>query len=58
MRLDHLIGDKASMESVKKLIENVENKISYIYNLFMGESEEDACIAKRNWVCLSCDKNL
>lgn len=58
MRLDHLISDKAGLDSVKKLIENLENKISYIYNLFMGESEEDACIARKNWVCLSCDKKL
>lgn len=58
MRLDHILSEKANVDQVKKLIENVENKISYIYNIFMNESEEDACVARKNWVCLSCDKKL
>lgn len=24
----------------------------------MSPSEEDACIARKNWVCLSCEKSL
>ncbi len=34
--------------------------MTYIYNIFFGEAnnEEDACIARKNWVCLSCDKKL
>ncbi len=43
---------------VKKLIYNIENKINYIYNMFLGDSEEDATIARRNWFCLSCDRKL
>lgn len=26
--------------------------------MFLGESEEDATIARRNWFCLSCDRKL
>lgn len=58
LRLDHLLSDKANIDTVKKLIYNIQNKINYIYNMFLGDSEEDATIARRNWFCLSCDRKL
>lgn len=59
LRIEHILADKANLDSVKKLISIVENKISYIYNIFFaGKNEEDACIARKNWICLSCDKKL
>jgi hypothetical protein len=26
--------------------------------MFLGDSEEDTTIARKNWFCLSCDKRL
>ena len=38
----------------------LENKLAYLFNYVLGDAnnEEDARIAKRQWVCLSCDKKL
>ena len=59
MKLDYLMNDKADIESVKKLLTYLENKITYIFNIVIASNnEEDACIARRNWVCLSCEKKL
>ena len=57
-RLEHLLGSKADMDSVKKLIAYIENKINYVFQMVSATNEEDALIARRNWFCLSCDKKL
>jgi len=37
----------------------IENKISYLYRIVNFEgAEEDALIAKTNWICLSCDRKI
>jgi hypothetical protein len=44
---------------MKKWMRYIENKVNYLYRIVNVESpEEDACIARKNWICLSCDKKL
>lgn len=54
------LNKKANEEDVKKSIGFLEKKISAIVNRLSANDEntEDARIAKTNWFCLSCDKNL
>ena len=59
MRLEHLLGDKADIGTVKKLLSYLENKVSYLFNLVgNGANEEDTLIGRKNWFCMSCDKKL
>lgn len=59
LRIEHLLEGKADTDGVKKLLTYLENKLSYLYRIVNVEgNEEDALIAKKNWLCLSCDKKL
>ena len=57
-RLEHLLNGKADIDSLKKMVGHLENKINYVFHMMTSDSEEDAIIAKKNWFCLSCDKKL
>lgn len=58
MKIEHLLGDKADIGTVKKLLSFLENKINYLFTLVGGANEEDALIGRKNWFCMSCDKKL
>lgn len=54
------LNKKINEDDVKKNIIYLEKKLSSLYNYITtsDENNEDARIAKTNWFCLSCDKNL
>jgi hypothetical protein len=54
------LNKKADSDDIKKTMAYLEKKIAMMANQLMKseESNEDARIAKTNWLCLSCDKNL
>lgn len=54
------LGKKADSDDIKKNLIYLEKKINRLNaHLMKGEDNtEDARIAKTNWFCLSCDKNL
>ena len=54
------MGKKANEEDIRKNLNFLEKKIAAIMNRMSSNDEntEDARIAKTNWFCLSCDKNL
>ena len=54
------LGKKANEEDTKKSLSFLEKKIAALMSRFSSNEEntEDARIAKTNWFCLSCDKNL
>lgn len=58
--LNLFLGKKADNEDSKKTFMYLEKKINRLNNvMFKNEDNtEDARIAKTNWFCLSCDKNL
>lgn len=60
MKIELLLSEKADLASVKKMFSYLENKLTYLFNYVLGDSnnEEDARIAKKQWICLSCDKKL
>ena len=51
---------KADSEDIKKNILYLEKKINHLSANLMNKDDntEDARVARTNWVCLSCDKNL
>ena len=54
------LNKKANEEDIKKNLNYLEKKLAAIYNRLLNtdENTEDARIARTNWFCLSCDKNL
>lgn len=54
------LGKKADNEDAKKTFMYLEKKINRLNNeIFKNEDNtDDARIARTNWYCLSCDKNL
>lgn len=54
------LNKKANQDDVKKSLTYYEKKLANIYQRINSsdENNQDARIAKTNWFCLSCDKNL
>lgn len=54
------LGRKADSDDIKKNLVFLEKKISRLgAQLMKGEDNtQDARVARTNWFCLSCDKNL
>ncbi len=51
--------DKVDNDALKKWMKYIENKVNYLYRIVeVQANQQDACIARKNWICLSCDKNL
>ena len=59
MKLEHALNSYVDSDNFKKWVKFIENKINYLYRVInLENNEEDACIARKNWICLSCDKKL
>lgn len=58
--LNVFMNKKAESDDTKKNLAYLEKKINRLGALIMKDENntEDARIARTNWVCLSCDKNL
>jgi len=54
------LAKKADSEDIKKNLVYLEKKINRLgaHLVKAEDNTEDARIAKTNWFCLSCDKNL
>ena len=54
------MNKKADSEDIKKSINYLEKKINHLGASLMNKDDntEDARVARTNWYCLSCDKNL
>ena len=53
------MGKKANEDDTKKSLGYLEKKVANLLARFSSdENTDDARIAKTNWFCLSCDKNL
>ena len=54
------LGKKADSDDIKKNLIYLEKKINRLnaHRMKGEDNTEDARIAKTNWFCLSCDKNL
>lgn len=60
LKAEFLLGEKSDIPSVKKMFTYLEAKINNLMSYLFGDegNEEDARIARKQWVCLSCDKKL
>lgn len=58
--LNVFLNKKADGDDIKKSLVYLEKKINRLGAQLMkaDDNTEDARIARTNWVCLSCDKNL
>lgn len=59
-QINLFLNKKANEEDVKKSLNYYQKKLGSLYQRITSsdENNEDARIAKTNWFCLSCDKNL
>ena len=54
------LNKKADADDIKKNINYLEKKINHLGASLINKDDntEDARVARTNWYCLSCDKNL